>query len=758
MSFLLEFKENIYKPWENEYVAYEAIYDGLYNICDQGLWSTKDERDFESAIRLEVEKVDIFINKKQREIETKIGYCQRMLDEQTSKGIFQEVLELSRYTRFNFKALKNLIEEHNQLTLIDSSPLLVEIIRTRPLDTQRFDSLLIRAASLIDTCCKTEMRKTQTVRRRARYWVHIENITEVKAILLFNLPLYTDDSSQDFEQHEQRQTRIYFDNDKLDHYASRLQYDDVDESIQCYWNGELASVDHIFIEYNTFTKTSHGAQLMSEKIAVDKDQIEDFLMGNGNSFEKELELVKANDQSHAIAARSIQETIVNKRLEAKLRVSFNHLSFKSSQSNSLVVSLDTEMAFVREDEACDRSETWYQDNIQYPFKSLDKNDVYLFPYAILEVQAIDDLPSWLTDLLNSKLVYEIPRFSKYVHGVAQFWSSQLPLLPWWLSQIDFDIRNVEKRDKWMMEGSNEILKSSSHSRINLMGYLESQLGIKSDDDDGDEDQQKLVKYATSDNDEEKKENTEDLFSVNNNKEVIVQVEDTAAAAGGGDGGAAVAADSTSYMSFDSSTCKPNELRSRVNSKSSKNHRAPSFLDIYNDKRSRQSMSYMLQDINTVNQKDALRTAAVIEMGEEKEKTEKKKKKLKPVGHRLEPKLFFANERTFIHWLQFAALILTAALTLLNFGDYVSTVAGGTFFGISLVIALYAFFRYRLRAYQMSTRPDVRYDDIYGPIGLCCLILGAMVLNFILRWEHPPSSNTYLGIDNKTEQQSNNNTI
>ncbi|KAI7883177.1 hypothetical protein K492DRAFT_120472, partial [Lichtheimia hyalospora FSU 10163] len=106
----------------------------------------------------------------------------------------------------------------------------------------------------------------------------------------------------------------------------------------------------------------------------------------------------------------------------------------------------------------------------------------------------------------------------------------------------------------------------------------------------------------------------------------------------------------------------------------------------------------------------------------------KKKKIKVW---LEPKVFFANERTFIHWLQFAALILVAALTLLNFGDRISTIAGGVFFGISMGIALYAFGRFRYRAHQIKTRPMFRYDDIWGPIGLTTLLVGAIIVSISL---------------------------
>lgn len=161
----------------------------------------------------------------------------------------------------------------------------------------------------------------------------------------------------------------------------------------------------------------------------------------------------------------------------------------------------------------------------------------------------------------------------------------------------------------------------------------------------------------------------------------------------------------------------------------------SFLDFYYGGR-HSSQAYLL---NTVNSMETINKP-------------KKKKKKKMPGDRIEPKVFFANERTFIHWLQFAAFILTAAVTLLNFGDHISVVSGSVFFGVSFIIGIYAFFRDRFRAHQISTAPHLRYDDLYGPFGLCCLLLGAMLVNFVLRWQHPPVTDTYLGINNSTDEQ------
>jgi uncharacterized membrane protein YidH (DUF202 family) len=104
--------------------------------------------------------------------------------------------------------------------------------------------------------------------------------------------------------------------------------------------------------------------------------------------------------------------------------------------------------------------------------------------------------------------------------------------------------------------------------------------------------------------------------------------------------------------------------------------------------------------------------------------------------KVEPKVFFANERTFISWLQFCALLLTVALNLLNFGDLISRICGAIFLSIAVVLSLYALFRFQYRAKMLRNhQAQARYDDVYGPAVLCLLIVGALVINFWLRFHN-----------------------
>lgn len=743
MSFLSEFNQNIFEPWRVEYVAYESISNGLSEICNSGHWTKQDEEDFESAIRLEAGKVDLFIIRKQREIESRVLHCQRMISQQklinektcqstydTLTDILADINDLTNFTRLNFKALEALIQQHDQLTSTNRRSLLVEVCRTRPLDSQRFDGILVQVSSLLDTCrgrldqddnSNSSSKAAKPNRQdyiNARYWIHQDNVTEVKAILLFNLPIFGSDS---YEQSERTMSYLYLDNDSFNEYTAQLQSDDGAELITCRWNGDIRSASQVFIERHVFVKGGFSTQ---DGIAIDTQRLHDFILTQNYSAEayaQDLSNMGFDqnyvDSSYTIA-KSIQSSIIDKRLVPKLRIHFNRLLFEAPHDKTLSVSLDNNVTLnVTSDKP---SKEWLHSN------DAITDTRRVFPYAILETRMLGQVPpQWLSRLLASKLVYEVPRFSICLHGVALFWSPQLPLLPWWLSQIDIDIRTAKHNDKLLVEGASEYSGLTRSSSIGPLidgqyrvGYLETQLqkgnpqrrhaNIRHDSFSSSVRHQSIVITDESLN--------QTAFNAKNKQEYVVQLED------------ASASKITLYSTPTGNDDEKQGLRSRssISSQQKQQQQQQHFNDFYRPEEGG-SQAYMLQDPHTIKENDDMRKAMLAELGQEKEEKKKKKKKNKPPQHTMEPKLFFANERTFINWLQFSALIMTAALTLLNFGDHVSTIAGATFFGISMVIALYAFFRYRLRAHQMSTRPDIRYDDLYGPVGLCCLLLGAMAV-------------------------------
>ncbi|KAL0638560.1 GTPase regulator Nrf1 [Maublancomyces gigas] len=100
--------------------------------------------------------------------------------------------------------------------------------------------------------------------------------------------------------------------------------------------------------------------------------------------------------------------------------------------------------------------------------------------------------------------------------------------------------------------------------------------------------------------------------------------------------------------------------------------------------------------------------------------------------RVEPKVFFANERTFLSWLNFTVILGGLAVGLLNFGDRVGRISAGLFTFVAMGTMLYALVTFHWRAAAIRKRGQGSFDDRFGPTVLAITLLCAVVVNFILR--------------------------
>ncbi|RXW25239.1 hypothetical protein EST38_g595 [Candolleomyces aberdarensis] len=104
--------------------------------------------------------------------------------------------------------------------------------------------------------------------------------------------------------------------------------------------------------------------------------------------------------------------------------------------------------------------------------------------------------------------------------------------------------------------------------------------------------------------------------------------------------------------------------------------------------------------------------------------------------RVEPKVSFANERTFLSWLHFTVVLGGLAVGLLNFGDKVGKISAAMFSAVAMAIMVYALYTYHWRAASIRRGGKGPYDDRIGPTVLCVALLIAVVVNFVLRFTEP----------------------
>ncbi|KAI0797057.1 hypothetical protein C8Q75DRAFT_729857 [Abortiporus biennis] len=101
--------------------------------------------------------------------------------------------------------------------------------------------------------------------------------------------------------------------------------------------------------------------------------------------------------------------------------------------------------------------------------------------------------------------------------------------------------------------------------------------------------------------------------------------------------------------------------------------------------------------------------------------------------KVEPKVSFANERTFLSWLHFTVVLGGLAVGLLNFGDRVGRISAAMFSLVAVAVMIYALWTYHWRARSIRTGGRGPYDDRVGPTILCLALLLAIIVNFILRF-------------------------
>ncbi|KIJ51439.1 hypothetical protein M422DRAFT_43974 [Sphaerobolus stellatus SS14] len=101
--------------------------------------------------------------------------------------------------------------------------------------------------------------------------------------------------------------------------------------------------------------------------------------------------------------------------------------------------------------------------------------------------------------------------------------------------------------------------------------------------------------------------------------------------------------------------------------------------------------------------------------------------------RVEGKVWFANERTWISYLNVAILLGTFSLALFNSSkDAIARNFAYAYAAISAGIMIYGYVVYQKRITLIRQRYPGHFDEIVGPVVICVLLFIAILANFILR--------------------------
>lgn len=291
--------------------------------------------------------------------------------------------------------------------------------------------------------------------------MHPENLLEVKTYILRRLPVlvYNPQTSRIVEggQHDPRITSLYFDNPDFSLYTNKVGKTTGASSLRLRWFGHLNTKPEIYLEKKTTEESGDSDEV---RFPIKMKYIQAFISGQ-YKMEKPLSKLKEREGDNSDAfvrlqssVNSIQSFIRENNLQPMLRANYTRTAFQIPGDDRVRISLDTDVVFIREDSLdqerpCRDPYDWHRTDIdasemEFPFPGIRRGEISRFPYALLEIKLRDGAKrktnEWVGDLMSSHLVKEAPRFSKFVHGVAQLFEDHVNSFPFWLSDLETDIR------------------------------------------------------------------------------------------------------------------------------------------------------------------------------------------------------------------------------------------------------------------------------------------------------------------------------
>ncbi|KAG0076360.1 vacuolar transporter chaperone [Podila epicladia] len=737
MKFGHQLKTSLYPEWVFYYLAYGQLKAELKTrLARNGVWTEDDESAFAELLEKELDKVYSFQKVKSGEIMRRLQHARQeveeiiqsnetqnedyaLLEEELSH-IIADVHDLAKFTRLNYTGFLKIIKKHDKLTRWILKPIFLVRLNSKPFYKENYDGLIVKLSSLYDTV-RTRGKahggdssaggsQQAFVRQTTKYWVHPDNITELKLIILKHLPVLVFNPNKEFNPADSAISSVYFDNEDFELYMGRLEKSEGAEALRLRWYGGMDQ-QQIFVERKTHREDWTGEKSVKARFPIKEKYVNAFLRGE-YTLETTIAKMRAEGKKSEKEITEFEQLssecqygILTKNYGPVMRTFYNRTAFQLPGDARVRISLDTELTLIREDnlDGHRRSgDNWRRMDIgiDWPFTQLQDDDICRFPYAVLEVklqtQHGQEPPEWVRELVNSHLVESVPKFSKFIHGVSTLIEHRVQLFPFWYHQMDIDIRKPPS-------------KNISISRPDPSGYS-TPVNTTSDDD-----RELRITTEEEDNAYHGGAKTAQEYDWEDEEDEENPLEP-----------------STSWIqrpqSFSSASSEQAALLGRPHpprrGKNRNNLIAPF-------KPGADTLRYLFR-----RSKDRTR-----QFGQDDSPPLQTTYLITPPGRRIaslvrvEPKVFFANERTFLSWLQFSVLLGGLALGLLNFGDKISRISAGLFTFVALSFMVYALATYHWRAYKIRNRELGPFDDRIGPTLLCFILLTATVTNFFLQWDY-----------------------
>ncbi|KAA8647490.1 hypothetical protein EYZ11_004402 [Aspergillus tanneri] len=509
MRFGKTLKNSTYQPWNGKYIDYHKLkvllkehdVTGDGSDSDSSQWTEQDEEAFvQELINVQLDKVNAFQVETSQQLRERTTACEQKLrplapdadhgtlvveDEVQRRsvasevlheldGITREVSELEKYSRINFTGFLKAAKKHDRKrgARYRVRPLLQVRLSQLPFNSEDYSPLVRRLSVMYsfvreilsqnhyETRDQDAPRFGQDSYSSFKFWVHPDNVLEVKTYILRRLPvlIYNPGTSKEPETlpDDPTITSLYFDDPQFDLYTQKVARAPEAGSLRLRWTGNLKDKPAIFLEKKVVTDDDRSREV---RVQLKQKHVKEFLDGEYR-FDKKVHRMEdlGNGESREAEAfkkdvDELQSFIKEYKLQPVLRANYTRTAFQIPGDDRIRISLDSNLAMIREDSLdderpCRERDQWHRTDIddasmEYPFSTIRTGEIVRFPYALLEIKLRGPTAhkaEWINDLMVSHLVKEAPRFSKFVHGVAQLFEDYVNSFPFWLGEMENDIR------------------------------------------------------------------------------------------------------------------------------------------------------------------------------------------------------------------------------------------------------------------------------------------------------------------------------
>ncbi|KAI8061126.1 VTC domain-containing protein [Gongronella butleri] len=729
MKFGSQLKDAVNPEWQAAYVDYDGLKKKLRKAEKDNPFSEKDETEFVELLDANLEKVYAFHQEKMEDIRARTDHWTEVIMSQLPRedaveemGKIQEninfiaddINRLARYSRINYTGFLKIVKKHDRHTNYVLRPMFMVRLNQCPFWNENNEELLLKLSQLFDRVRqggKTMSFKQPSMQEWAtaaglnnntqqhasssartvvkRFFVQPDNVLELKTYVLRHLPVlvYRDVTSKK-DNIDPPISTLYLDNVDLDAYSARVEAAPGSQIIRLRWYGSATNNRSIAIEQRTL-REDNGATELKERFVIKDKYVYDFLAGGDAYLTKYAQKLRvtsgktdedvANFES---LVKRVQHTIVQDKLQPIVRTYYKRTAFQIPGDNTVRMALDTDLCFIREDTGMfDKvvrrtDEQWRRTDVdtQFPFADIQREeDVSRYPFATFEIKLDlapgESQPDWITELEESPILEEAFDFNKFVHGVAVMFDTRVALLPYWLAQMGDDLNDLP------------VLPSQEPSVMH------------------------------------KRASPEPASSASQSKAGAVSSEDVSERTGLT---TKAKQPSTSYTTFPKLSDSPTHAYPSTSSSAGADQGVAHQL-IQSVGNALRHLFFAQPTPTQQNQYEDVVLPPGVKVP---------KKVITPL--RVEPKVFFANERTYFAWMSFGTLMATFSVALFNAGDAVGKISGVVYTLVAVSTLIYGAGLYYRRRDLIRQRAPGPYDETTGPTVICMALLFAVGLNLYLK--------------------------